>query len=107
MRLDDDASGQADEISLPGKDAIQPVAFPASWLATSVGRQERSRPFRQSAETLPRRDLNKLRKLLFGQRRRRVFQIDRVADDDVETNDPVRIYRLLREETIAGALGFF
>src|SRR5689334_8132761 len=52
----------------------------------------------------PRRDLNELRELFLGQCARRIFQLDSIGDDRVETDNPVRIDRVLGKESVARAL---
>src|SRR3982075_3430237 len=54
---------------------------------------------------LPRRNLNQLRQLFLGQRRRRVLERDRILHDGVETDHLVGIDRRLRKEIVARALG--
>src|SRR5262245_19012314 len=64
---------------------------------------ERHKPVERRASA--RRNLHQLGELLLGERHRRVFELDRVAHDDVETDHLVGIDCRLREEPIPRALG--
>src|SRR5258706_14805249 len=56
------------------------------------------------AALLPRRNLDELRELFLGQRRRRELERDSVLDDDVEPDDLVGIDRSLGKKVVARAL---
>src|SRR5262249_51335009 len=53
---------------------------------------------------LPRRNLDQFRQLLLIERRGRVLEIDGVAHDHVEPDDPVGVEARLRKEPLAAAL---
>src|SRR6266567_3559523 len=78
----------------------------ASWKTACSARS--SLPRRRSRETrralLPRKNLNQIRDLFLGQRRRRELERDRVLNDEVEPDDLVGIDRGLGKKVVARAL---